>query len=214
MPNYGQKCTNEDCGFIFNDLRPMSQSHVLPPCPKCGTATETEYSPITRFESNAPAVIVFKTPDGSYRYPGQSDGLSVDNYVKLGYERVELRGFADVRRFERDVNTQQGREIAERAERQMISHLEGTRRRRSEVYNGMANGFVIPVRDPRTGQQIGTKVVKLSPAGLDTMRNAMKEMDSREGPRAREAGFHVDAYSNDRSNRDESRRADGKRYRD
>lgn len=212
MPNYGQKCLKEDCRFIFNDLRPMAQSHVLPPCPKCGSETEREYSPITSF-SSAPAVVVFKAPDGSYRYPGQTEGHSVEQYARLGYERVELRGFADVRRFEKEVNTEQSREIAQRVERQMVAHLEGERRRRSDIYNGMANGFVIPVHD-KHGRQIGTKVVRMSPAGIDTMRNAMKEMDARERPRAREAGFFVDAYSNDRGSRDESRRADGKRFRD
>jgi hypothetical protein len=212
MPNYGQKCLSEECGFIFNDLRPMAQSHVLPPCPKCGATTEREYSPITTY-STAPAVVVFKAPDGTFRYPGQTEGKSVEQYVRLGYERMELRGFADVRRFERDVNTEQSREIAKRAERQMVAHLEGERRRRSDVYNGMANGFVIPVRD-KQGRQIGTKVVRLSPAGMDTMRNAMAEMDRRPRPQAREAGFFVDAYSNDRGSRDESRRSDGKRFRD
>jgi hypothetical protein len=190
----------------------MAQSHVLPPCPKCGSETEREYSPITSF-STAPAVVVFKAPDGSYRYPGQTEGKTIDHYSRLGYERVELRGFADVRRFEREVNTKESREIAQRAERSMVAHLEGVRRRRSEVYNGMANGFVIPVRD-KQGRQIGTKVVRLSPAGMDTLRNAMHAMDQRERPRAREAGFFVDAYSNDRGSRDESRDARGKRFRD
>lgn len=213
MAIYGQMCTNDECGFCFNDTRPMSESDKLPACPKCGTATKTEYSPITRYDGNTPPVIVFKAPDGTYRYPGQAEGKSVEQYAKLGYERVELRGFAEVRRFERDVNTEQSREIAQRAERQMVAHLEGERRRRSEVYNGMANGFVIPVRDER-GRQIGTKVVRLSAAGMDTMRNAMRAMDARERPRARDAGFFVDAYSNDRGSRDESRRADGKRFRD
>lgn len=213
MPNYGQKCLKEDCGFIFNDLRPMAQSHVLPPCPKCGGETEREYSPITSYDGNTPPVVVFRAPDGTYRYPGQTEGASVEQYSRLGYARVELRGFAEVRRFEREVNTEQSREIAQRAERQMVAHLEGERRRRSEVYNGMANGFVIPVHDKR-GRQIGTKVVRLSPLGMDIMRNAMHAMDGRERPRAREAGFFVDAYSNDRGSRDESRRSDGKRFRD
>lgn len=214
MPIYGAICLNAECGFVFNETRPMAQSDVFPVCPKCGSTTEREYSPITRFDGNAPPVVVFKAPDGSFRFPGNTEGKTVDNYSRLGYERVELRGFAEVRRFEREVNTREARDIAKRVERRMISHLEGTRMRRSEVYNGIANGFTVPEVDERGRRTGRMKHVKLSAFGHDVLRGAMERNNRKEGPRAHDPGFFVDAYSNDRGSRDESRRSDGKRFRD
>jgi hypothetical protein len=46
------------------------------------------------------------------------------------------------------------------------------------------------------------------------MRAAMARNDHKPGPRAFDAGFHVDVFSNNRSNRDDSRGPDGRRYRD
>lgn len=213
MPNYGQQCLNADCGFIFNDLRPMAQSHVLPSCPKCGTATEREYEPITTW-TTAPAVVVFKAPDGSFRYPGSTEGQSVAKYERLGYTRVELRGAAEVRRFEREANTREASEIARKVEHRLALREAAEHDRRSTITHGLRNSFVIPEVDEKGRRTGRMKSVRMSPRGHDIMRAAQAQNDDRPRPKAYDGGIHVEAYSYDRSNRDESRTSDGRRHRD
>ena len=58
------------------------------------------------------------------------------------------------------------------------------------------------------------RMQSMSRFGRDVARTAMSRNDEKERPRARESGFHVDAYSNDRSNRETSRDERGRRRRD
>jgi putative FmdB family regulatory protein len=213
MPIYGQKCTNAECEAIFNDMRAMSQSDVLPPCPKCGTETIREYSLISS-RSSAAAVVVFKAPDGSYRFPGATSGRSVDNYERLGYQRVELRGFAEVRKFERDVNTREASEIARKVERRLEMREMAEKRRRSEITHGLRNSFQIPEVDEKGRRTGRMKSVKMSERGIAIMQAAQAQNYERPRPRAYEGGIFVEVYSNDRSNRDDSRGSDGRRFRD
>ena len=215
MPIYVRKCADESCDHYFELTLPMAQydADADHPCPKCGSVSVRGYLPSYVSAANTEPIVVFKADDGSFRYPGDPSGLSAHNYEKMGYARVELRGWADVRRFERDVNTTQASEIARRVERQLEVHEMSVKARRSEILNGLRNSFVIPeiVDGRRTGRM---KTVRMSAAGADIMRASMERNDAKPRVKFREAGFHSDAYANDRSNRDDARRSDGTRFKD
>ena len=74
--------------------------------------------------------------------------------------------------------------------------------RRSEVRRGLEQGFQVPEVDDR-GQLTGRmQTVRLTTRAREIMAEAMRRTDQKGGPKAYETGFHVQAYSDDRSNRD------------
>lgn len=193
-------------------------SGEVPPCPVCQTPGETDWS-VWRNENRTtvPPIIVFQAPDGSMRFPGTSDGPSAKRYESLGYTRVELRGFADVRRFEGKVNQQEMSKIQRRVERQQQALAIGEARRRSDLFHGFRHGFQIPETViARNGEHVKTgrmKTVHLSARAKD-IGALLIERNNQKRVHSHEPGFFVEAYSNNRSNRDESRDERGRRRRD
>lgn len=215
MPIYVRKCVSDVCDHWFEETKPMAQSDDVSPCPKCGGPAEKAYLPSYVSASNAEPIIVYKDREsGEYRYPGDPKGLSAANYERLGFDRIELRGWADVRRFERDVNTRQGSEIARRMERRLEAHEAEVKARRSDVINGLRNGFQIPEIDEQGRRTGRMKTVRMSAAGADILRACMERSDAKPRHRTYDSNFHSEVYSFDRGNREESRGADGRRRRD
>ena len=70
-----------------------------------------------------PAVVIYKAQDGTFRFPGDDNpnGRTAQQYEKLGYTRIEARGWSEVRRVESQVSKQQASEIRRRVERQCAS---------------------------------------------------------------------------------------------
>lgn len=190
----------------------------VPPCPTCQVPGETDWSP-WRNENriSVTPVVVYQAADGSFRFPGQADGLYAKKCEQDGMTRVELRGFADVRRFEGKVNAHEMSKIQRRVERQQHAMALGESARRSDLYNGMRNGFRIPETViGRDGQHVKTgrmKTVHLSARTKDIAARLI-EMNNRKRVRSHEPGFHLEAYSMDRSNREDSRDSSGRRRRD
>lgn len=215
MPIYPRKCLAESCDHLFELVLAMAayDPDADHPCPKCGSASIKTYV-AAGSSTNPDPVIVFKAEDGTFRYPGDAAGLSAAHYEKLGYERVEIRGWADMRRFEKIVNGQQRSEIARRVERQLEVHEASVKMRRSDVINGLRNGFAIPELDAQGRQTGRMKTVRMSAQGADILRACMDRNDGKPRPRTFDAGFHSSVYSDNRSNRDDSRRSDGKRFKD
>lgn len=211
MPNIDIRCLS--CGEVSEVFRHNSAWPKTPACPKCDAATEQIHRPSYE-RSCAPAVVVFKAPDGSMRFPGDPNGLSAKQYERQGFTRIEARGWAEVRRLEKTVNQQEASKIRQRIERHQACREEGARLRRSEVYAGMANGFVIPEVDERGHRTGRLKTVRMSEQGKDILREAMQRNDRRSPSASSDAGFRVEAFSENRSNRDESRGSDGRRMRD
>ncbi len=149
-----------------------------------------------------PAVVVYKAPDGTFRFPGSDDPhcRTAKNYNRLGYERIEARGWTEVRQLESRVTALQRTEMRQRVERKQQFHEEGEKIRRSDVYHGLANSFQIPILDEK-GQHTGrTRSVKLSPRGRDILRAAIEHNDRKPGPKEYDTGFHVECFSQNRSN--------------
>lgn len=163
-----------------------------PVCPTCGAETEQVFLPKQSQWSIDP-VIVYKAHDGSFRFPGDPNSLATKQYDAHGYERIELRSAADVRRFESQMNA---RELS-RAQRRVERLQEGRERREHELRGNL-----------RQAMQ------SMSPFGRAVARAAMAKNDAKPREYAREIGFHVDVFSNSRSNREESRDAQGRRRRD
>lgn len=152
-----------------------------------------------------PAVVVFEAPDGSLRFPGDTHGSGAEKYASQGFVRREYRGFAEVRNLEKRVNAEQSAQIRQRVERQQQRREAVTSEHRSRVFEGLKNGFQIPETDAageRTGRM---KTVRMSEHGKDVMREMIERNNKRSGPRVYDPGFRVEAYSDNRSNREGGR---------
>jgi hypothetical protein len=210
-------CRCLSCGVVSEAFRLAADWPKTPHCPSCGADTEQTHLP-KHVSTYVPAVVVFKAPDGTFRVPGETDGSAVAKYEQLGYTRIDARGFSEVRRLEQQMNAQQASAIRQRIERHAEAHEAAQKARRSEFHNGLANGMVIPetVELPN-GQVVRTgrlRTVRLSAQGRDLARVAIARTNAKGGPKSYDPGCHIEVYSYDRSNRDESRNANGKRYRD
>jgi hypothetical protein len=171
----------------------------------CEKPTQQVHLPSYMKGHNVDPVVVYRAPDGTMRFPPDTTCGSTAMYDGMGYERLELRGWADVRRFESQMNKAQRSEIARRVERQQAAFEASESARRSEVRRGMEQGFQIPETEFRDGRNVPTGrmiTVRLSEKGKEIMRQAMRMNDDKGGPRTYEPGFRVEAYSESRSNRD------------
>lgn len=213
MPLIDTKC--QTCGSIDEQMRPLRMYPETPPCPHCGNATEQIHLPPSQNRWSPDPVVVFKAPDGSVRFPGDASGLSAANYRKQGFEEVQIRGAAEMRRFERAMDKHEYSRAQRRVEHACRQREVSDSARASEIRRGMEQGFRVPEVDPRTGQPTGRlTTVRLSERGRAIMRAAQESGSRRPKPTFSGAGFHSEIYSYDRSNREESRDEKGRRRRD
>ncbi len=202
MPLYDLKCQAEACGILFETYIPLTEFPKNPSCPKCSgpTAKDLNRRPVDRGTIVDP-VVVYQAPDGSFRFPPDTTTSSTAMYDQKGFKRIELRGWTDVRRFEGFMNKAELSNARRRVERQAEQHERMESQRRSEVRRGLEQGFQVPETDER-GQRTGrTKTVRLSERGRAIMQAAIANNDRKGGPRVHDPGFHVEVYSQDRSNR-------------
>jgi len=178
-------------GHVSEVVRMAADWPTTPPCPTCQAPTEQTMLPRATQWTVEP-VIVYKAPDG-YRFPGDANGRVAKDYEKMGYERVELRGSQEVRRFEKHMNQREFSKAMRKAENEQRARETRESANRSELRHQMKH---------------------FSEAGKDLARAAMANNDRRPREYAKSAEFHSDIYSFDRSNREESRDAQGRRRRD
>jgi hypothetical protein len=189
MPLIDVECPN---GHRSEVNRPLAMWPATPPCPTCSSSTiQLLLPPQTRYFIDP--VVVFRGPDGQYRFPGDANGLSAANYTRQGFERVELRSAADVRRFEKYMTKV---EYA-RASRRVEMHQQQREQRES-----------------LTRSELRRLMPSMTEFGRQVARTAMARNDNKPRERAHDPGFHLEAFSYDRSNRDESRDERGRRRRD
>jgi hypothetical protein len=180
------------CDRYAEVVRRLSEWPATPPCPTCGGPTEQRHLP-PRVVTYVDPVVVYRAPDGSLRYPGETGGTSTGKYERMGYQRVELRGALEVRRFEKQVNTRMFSEACRRTERLEQLREQGESLRRSDLRQRMSS---------------------MSARGRDFARAAMRHTDQKPRQRAQESGFYSEVYSVDRSNREASVNERGQRRRD
>jgi hypothetical protein len=212
MPRIDVRCSS--CETISEVFRHHTDHPKTPPCPKCDGATVQVHLPSSA-RTLPPAVVVFAAPDGTLRFPGDPNGATAAKYEKMGYTRQEYRGWAEVRKLESRVNKQQYTQIVKRVERELQFREQSQHARRSDLYNGIRNGFQIPETVERTvrGQRVlvrtgRMKTVHLSPGAQEIAMAAVERNNEKPGPKAYDSGFHVEAYAYNRSNRDGSRTRD------
>ena len=190
MPIIDVRCLT--CGHIAEQYRAVALFPATHPCEQCGEATEQIHQPkATRWTPDP--VIVFKAPDGSFRFPGDNDGLSVKHYEQQGFQRVEIRGAVEMRTFERTMNRIEYAKMQRQVERKQQARER---------------------READTRGQLRQQMQSMSAMGRDLALAAMRRNDAKATARAGDANFHNQAYSFDRSNREESRGSDGRRRRD
>ena len=185
------------CDRLFDALVDAATLPAGPPCPTCGSATERRVlPPAVRWTPNA--VVVYRAPDGSFRFPGETGGASCAKYDRFGYERIEARGFAEVRRLEQRMNAHERSHMARLDERRQALREHGERLRSSELRRVMEQHMT------EDGRKFARRVVELRDQIADVRKR--RGLD-RERPTPRlggEPGLHVECYSNDRSNREPS----------
>jgi hypothetical protein len=194
MPLIDVECTV--CGCAFEYVRPLSvcvgeRPYPTDPCPKCQSPTTQMHHPSGY--STAPAVVAYQMPDGTFRYPGRSDSPLTHTYEKEGGTRLELRGWAQVRAFEGKVNKHEMEKMERRFVREQAYRERGVRLRRSEMNAAMA---------------------QMSDGARHYGRYLQQRSDAAPLPRIHEPGFRVEAFSETRSNREESRDDRGRKLRD
>lgn len=138
-------------------------------------------------------MVVFKAADGSFRFPGDPNGLSAKSYERQGLQRVEIRGAAEMRSFEKQMNQREYSRAARAVERKQ----EMRERRESE-----------------TRSQLRDAMRTMSPLGQAVARATMARNDAKPRERVGEINFGSEVYSYDRSNREASLDAQGRRRRD
>lgn len=192
MPLYDFQCGT--CDRVFEAIVPSSQIPAGPPCATCQGETMRVWLPPRTQWSVPDAVVVYQAPDGSFRYPGENGGSATAKYDRMGYKRIEARGVAEVRALERRLNAAENSHQRRLAEDRQAREEHGESMRRSELFRQMAS---------------------MSRLGRDVARAAInRHNNQRHRGWHPGAGLHIDAYSNDRSNRDDSRGGDGRRRRD
>lgn len=173
-------------------MRPLAMHPNTPVCPECGAKTVQIFLPqSTRWQVDP--VVVFRAPDGTFRFPGDPTGPYANRCQRDGLERIELRSAAEVRRFEHVMNQREYARTARRVERAQQAREERESVNRSELRRLMP---------------------QMTEFGRSLARAAQRRNDEKPREKARDPGFHVEAFSYDRSNREESRDASGRRRRD
>lgn len=191
MPLIDLKCTSSPCAHTFEYQRPLAEWPATPPCSKCASPTIQMLFPSGR--STVEAIIVFQAPDGSFRFPGDAAGSQAARYQREGYTRLELRGAADVRRFETVMNKHEYSRAARRVE---------AKQQQREL------------RESHTRSALRNLMPRMTIFGRELAREAMRRNDAKPRESVKDANFHAEVYSYDRSNREGSRDAQGRRRRD
>ena len=174
--------------------RPAAMWPATPDCPTCGATTE-QYHPQPRMQYRVEPVVLYRGPDGQIRFVGDANGVSAHDYRQRGYEEIRLQGVGEVRRFEKHMNAHEYSRAVRRAEKAQENR---------------------EAREKHTRSQLRDVMTSMTPFGRALARAAISKNDNKPRPQehARDPGFHSDVYSNDRSNRAESRDAQGRRRRD
>lgn len=189
MPLIDVRCSNDHATEVN---RPLAMYPATPPCPECGAPT-VQYHPPPRTRWSIDPVVVYRDHDGSYRFPGDANGAGAKRYAQQGLERIELRSAADVRRFESQMNKREYSRMCRRVEAAQANRERRESESRSELRRLMP---------------------QMTERGRQLAHAAIRRNNDKPRERAKDPGFHVEVFSYDRSNRDESRDGQGRRRRD
>jgi hypothetical protein len=122
-------------------------------------------------------VVIHKDAEGNVRFPGRADAA-----VPAGFEKVELRTVREVRQFEHMMNVRGRAESEQAAYNRTQTFDRESRVRRAELLQRMPG---------------------LQPFSRDLAKVAMQQREMRQGSKNKpfDVGFHVEAFSQNSSNR-------------
>jgi len=192
MPLYDTQCTADACQAVVEVYLLLAERDAPPLCRVCGASTQRVLLP-GRSTITVDPVIVYRAPDGTFRFPGDAQATMAGRYHAEGFERIEIRGAADMRRFESHMNQR---------ERAIMSRRVDARQRMREV------------RESEMRSELRGRMQSMSRAGRDLARAVMTHNDHKPREQSSDPHFHNEVYSFDRSNREASRDNRGKRLRD
>lgn len=193
-------CTG--CHFEFEKFQDTFEES--PECPACSGPSEwvpSFYYSRPRAASGFTPVVVHRAADGSLRYPGSADAP-----VPSGFTRVELTTLPEVRKFEQEVNHRENAILEKDAYNRRVTMDQEIISNREALRDG------VRVRDRENPDRI--KVMRLdefTAKGREFHDHMAREADARRArnhSKARkEAGFRVEAFSDNSSNREAYRDA-------
>jgi len=175
MPLYDFSCVTPSCGRIFERLLQLSEYRDPQPCPDCHGPTEKILLPSGLNASHFDPVVVHRDKAGNIRYPGAADAP-----LPAGFERVELRTFADIDRFSRQVNVSERRKIDQEVSRQQ---------------------HAIDVTESRMRPELRAAMARMTPQQRAFAEVAIAANNARR-PRTTDANFFLEAREYDGSNRE------------
>ena len=169
MPLYDFTC---QAGHHFEHYLPLDRYKECPPCPTCGLSTERDWIPQGR---NASAfhdpVVVYQASDGSYRFPGSTQGRMAAHYDAKGFTRIECHTAVEVRQLERSVNAKERTKLQQVVERQQQRAEDVEHERRQQLFHDAQN---------------------FSNLGRDVMRAAIDRNNQKRSKRGGDPNFRVE----------------------
>ena len=170
MPLYDFTC---QAGHHFEHYLPLDRYKECPPCPTCGLSTERDWIPQGR---NASAfhdpVVVYQASDGSYRFPGSTQGRMAAHYDAKGFTRIECHTAVEVRQLERSVNAKERSRLHQTLEKRQAQQEAVEHERR---------------------QQFAHEMGRMSNLGKDVARAAIDRNNRKRNTRGGDPDFHVEA---------------------
>lgn len=194
MPLYEFQCRGKD-NHVFDELLPVDRRDDVIKCRFCRAKASRERIVLRGFsarEEQARAQsftppVVYKAKDGTYRFPGSPNSKETRRLEARGFERVELRDTRSIRKFESEMNT---------LERQKYQAFQAGRER---LYRDQR-------KISRDSKEWQSAYSRMTPKEREFADYAMKQNDQKQfAERSFDAGFNIQAFSYDSSNREEHR---------
>lgn len=153
------------------------------------------------------APVIYRDAKGSIRYPGHANSSETKRLEKLGFQRVEMTSIADIRRFEASINKDERRKYDNFIAAKDARFNAQQKASRDELRAAIATGSMVMVDSDRNSPTYGKKYVgQINEQQKDMIRASMEATDKRQTSDPHwDAGFHLDAFSNYSSNREEHR---------
>lgn len=209
MPLYDYECPK---GHLTEHYLPRYQDHTE--CDQGGCTEVADHRPSFWYSSGVhlaqrfSPVVIHRDVNGNVRFPG-----SVDAKVPPGFQKVELTTVAQVRQFEKEVNAKDTRAAAKFRESRQF-YLDGQLRANREGVEAIRAGGAWQGTDEKGNIITRHGMSERGQKIYDSIRQA-SELKQRNGAKATNPEFHVEAFTQNASNREDHRdqRTDWNRVR-
>jgi hypothetical protein len=153
------------------------------------------------------APVVYEAKDGTFRYPGADHSSETKRLERMGMKRIELNTTHAIRKFEKRVNDLENSKHRQFIAGQNAVFAARQKAGRDELRQAISTGRM-RMRDsdpksPTYGQMYTGEIGEMQ---KDMIRASLENVErSRPTGRGFDAGFNIQAFSYDSSNREEHR---------